>query len=90
MGTATGHPLESIVDGFPSTTQVLGIDIDTNYIPACAKLFAGRPNVQIREMNFYDLPQEVPNHKFDVIIFGSSFMLMPNQEKALEIAKSSI
>jgi hypothetical protein len=38
-------------------------------------------------MNFYDLAKEVP-HKFDVIIFGSSFMLMPNQEKALEIAKS--
>lgn len=68
---------------------MLGIDIDKNYIPACQKLFKDCPNVEIRELNFYDLPTKV-NHKFDAIIFGSSFMLMPNQEKALEIAKNRL
>jgi ubiquinone/menaquinone biosynthesis C-methylase UbiE len=45
VGTATGHPLESIVGVFQPTTKVLGIDIDKNYIPACTKLFAEHPNV---------------------------------------------
>jgi hypothetical protein len=40
-------------------------------------------------MNFYDLEKNHPNEKFDVIIFGSSFMLMPDQVKALDIAKST-
>ena len=39
-------------------------------------------------MNFYDLEKNHPNDKFDIIIFGSSFMLMPDQVKAIEIAKS--
>lgn len=39
-------------------------------------------------MNFYDLDTEMPNTLFDTIIFGSSFMLMPDQSKAMEIAKS--
>ena len=34
-------------------------------------------------MNFYDLEKYHANEKFDVIIFGSSFMLMPDQVKAM-------
>lgn len=30
-----------------------------------------------------------PEKKFDLIIFGSSFMIMPDQVKAVEIAKST-
>ena len=44
----------------------------------------------IRELNFYDVETEYADKNFDVIIFGSSFMLMPDQVKALEIAKSKI
>jgi hypothetical protein len=40
-------------------------------------------------MNFYELEKEEPETAFDVIIFGSSFMILPDQTKALEIAKSS-
>lgn len=40
-------------------------------------------------MDFYNIENEIAE-SFDVIIFGSSFMLMPNQQKALEIAKSKI
>ena len=41
-------------------------------------------------MNFYDLEKNHANEKFDIIIFGSSFMLMPDQVKAIEIAKRSL
>lgn len=41
-------------------------------------------------MNFYELEKNHPNEKFDTIIFGSSFMLMPDQVKAIEIAKRTI
>ena len=41
-------------------------------------------------LNFYDLGLEYPNTKFDTIIFGSSFMLMPDQSKAIEIAKQHL
>lgn len=34
-------------------------------------------------MNFYDLEKEEPETLFDVIIFGSSFMILPDQAKAL-------
>ena len=87
IGTATGHPLKSIIDKFQNA-QVLGVDIDNNYVPACQKLFKDNINVSIEHMNFYDLEKNHPSEKFDVIIFGSSFMLMPDQIKAIEIAKS--
>ena len=56
IGTATGHPLYSIIDSF-GDAQVLGIDYDKNYIPACQKLFEKHSNVTIREMNFYQLDE---------------------------------
>lgn len=87
IGTATGHPLYSIIGAFKEA-EVVGIDIDKNYVPACQKLFKKHENVTIKLLNFYDLPLEFPETKFDTIIFGSSFMLMPDQSKAIEIAKS--
>lgn len=36
--------------------------------------------------DFYDLKDS--NEKYDTIIFSSSFMLMPDQKEAIEIAKS--
>jgi SAM-dependent methyltransferase len=39
-------------------------------------------------MNFFEM--EKSSESFDLIIFSSSFMLMPNREKALEIAKSRL
>lgn len=89
IGTATGHPLYSIIDKF-GDAEVLGVDIDENYIPACQQLFKNHKNVTIREMNFYDLEANYPEKTFDIIIFGSSFMLMPDQVKAIEIAKKKL
>lgn len=82
IGTATGHPLYSIIDTF-GNAEVLGIDIDKHYIPACSKLFSKHKNVTIRELNFYDIETQYADNSFDVIIFGSSFMLMPDQVKAI-------
>ena len=88
IGTATGHPLHSIIDTFKDS-KVLGIDIDENYVPAAQKLFKNHKNVNIELSNFYEMETAYPEMCFDTIIFGSSFMLMPDQVKALEIAKST-
>jgi hypothetical protein len=40
-------------------------------------------------MNFYDLGSDLPGQLFDTIIFGSSFMLMPDQALAIDICKST-
>lgn len=88
IGTATGGPLSTIVDYFPQA-KILGIDYNQHYVPACKKLFESYENVEIKQMNFYDLEKEEPETLFDVIIFGSSFMILPDQAKALEIARST-
>jgi len=41
-------------------------------------------------MNYYDLEKEEPETLFDIIIFGSSFMILPDQAKALEIAQRKL
>ena len=74
--------MKSIIHCFENA-QVLGVDINSSYVPACQKLFAENKNVKIEHMNFYDLEKNHPNEKFDIIIFGSSFMLMPDQIKAI-------
>jgi len=88
VGTGTGYALNSIIDLIPQTVQVTGIDIDKNYVMTAEKLFKTRSNVVIKEQNFYEL--EGSKDKYDLIIFSSSFMLMPFREKALEIAKSML
>ena len=88
IGTATGGPLSTIVDNFKEA-RILGIDYNKLYIPACKKLFEKHPNVEIKYMDFYDLDKEEPDTLFDIIIFGSSFMILPDQTKAIEIATSN-
>jgi hypothetical protein len=88
IGTATGGPLKTIVHLFDNA-RVLGIDYNPLYIPACKKLFKDHDNVEIRHMNYYDLEKEEPETMFDIIIFGSSFMILPDQTKAIEIAQST-
>jgi len=78
--------LSSIIDRFPADTHITGIDIDKNYVQAAQKRFNGRRNIEIREQNFYEL--ENSKERYDLIVFSSSFMLMPFREKALEIAKT--
>jgi len=86
VGTGTGEALYSIIDRFSKDTQVVGIDIDANYIKRAQNLFKDVRNVRIRHQDFYELAES--KEKFDCIVFSSSFMLMPDTKKALEIAKS--
>lgn len=62
---------------------MIGIDYNKHYIPACKKLFEKYTNVDIRQMDFHDLEKNYPETLFDIIIFGSSFMIMPDQTKAI-------
>ena len=88
IGTATGGPLSTIISYFKQA-RILGIDYNQHYVPACKKLFREHKNVEIKHMNFYDLEKEEAETMFDIIIFGSSFMILPDQAKALEIARST-
>jgi trans-aconitate methyltransferase len=54
IGTATGGALKTIVPLFPEA-RILGIDYSPLYVPACQKLFKEHDNVEIRQMNYYDL-----------------------------------
>lgn len=85
VGTGTGRALLAIMNQFSSDTKIVGIDIDKNYIKKAKAKLAKYPNVEVREQNFYLLADT--KEKYDIIIFSSSFMLMPYREKALEIAK---
>jgi ubiquinone/menaquinone biosynthesis C-methylase UbiE len=86
VGIGTGGALKAIVDRFPKDTFIVGIDIDKNYIKKATDLFKTDRNVRIREQNFYELADT--KEKYDAIVFSSSFMLMPDRKKALDIAKS--
>jgi len=84
VGTGNGHALESIIDHIPSSVKILGIDIHKDYVLSATKRLKNRNNVEIKEKNFYSF--ENSKERFDLIIFSSSFMLMPFREKAIEVA----
>lgn len=86
VGIGTGYALESIIGRIPESTNVLGLDIDPAYVKSAQKRFARRKNVEVRLEDFYKFDAE--RQKFDIIIFSMSIMLMPDQVKAIEIAKS--
>jgi len=88
VGTGTGEALFSIIDRFPKDTQVVAIDIDKNYIKKATELFKNQRNVRVREQDFYELAET--KERYDAIIFSSSFMLMPDTKRALDIAKSML
>lgn len=86
VGVGTGYALESIIDRIPESTKVFGIDIDPFYVQSAQKRFKNRKNVNIQLQNFYEM--KATNQKFDIIIFSMSIMLMPDQAKAIELAKT--
>lgn len=64
----------------------MGVDYNKFYIEAAKKRFENFPNVEIKEMNFYDIENEI-KRKFDVVVFSSSFMILPRPYDALKIAQ---
>lgn len=53
------------------------------------KRFQDDTHVNIYEMNFYDITKYIKT-KFNFILFSFSFMLMPDQIDAINVAKSSL
>lgn len=86
IGIGTGTALNCIIPELPDKIQILGVDIDESYVKKCEDLFKEKGNVQILLQDFLEIESQT-NKKFDVILFSSSFMLMPNKNKALEISK---
>ncbi len=84
IGVGTGYALAAITPEMPRVS-VVGIDIDKNYVAKATEVFQSSPMVEIRYQSFYDL--ETSAEKYDFIVFSGSFMLMPDREKALAIAK---
>ncbi len=86
VGVGTGTALNYVISEIPKDVKILGVDIDEHYVQTCQKLFEKRPNVSIELKNFYDMEAK-PEEKFDVILFTSSFMLLPDKNQALRVAK---
>jgi len=88
VGTGTGRALHVIFNQFPEDTQIVGIDIDKNYIAKAKERFKNCSNVEMRDQNFYALNDS--KERYDAIIFSNSFTLMPFREKAIEIASNML
>jgi ubiquinone/menaquinone biosynthesis C-methylase UbiE len=86
IGVGTGVPLYNVRDMLPHDCFIHGIDIDDSYIKKAQRLFKDQKNIVMEKLNFYEM-NEKTHGKFDLVIFSSSFMLMPFREKALELSK---
>lgn len=86
VGIGTGTALNYVISEIPKDVKIMGVDIDEHYVTTCQKLFEKRPNVTIELKDFYDL-ESSNEAKFDAILFTSSFMLLPDRNKALQVAK---
>lgn len=70
--------------------QWLGIDINGPYLKACQERIdeenAGS-HIQVREQSIYDLKE---SELLDAVYFSASFMLLPDQGQALDVALDSL
>ncbi len=67
--------------------HVHGVDINQAYLKFCQKkIDKNQLNdyISIQEISFYDVPVTT---KYDAVYFSASFMLLPDQNAALEVAK---
>lgn len=93
IGVGTAVPLFNIWDRLPQNVEVMGVDIDHSYILKAQRLFKevaraqGSRRICLQEKNFYEM-NVADNGSFDLIVFSSSFMLMPFRDRALELAKT--
>ncbi|CAK93219.1 unnamed protein product (macronuclear) [Paramecium tetraurelia] len=85
VGVGTGHPMKQIINRIPLRIFAVGIDIDTNQL---RQTFKQNENVEIREQDFYDLQNT--KEQYEAVIFSSSFMIMPDRQRALKIAKQRL
>lgn len=88
VGVGTGTALEYIISEIPKDIKIDGVDLNEHYVDICKKKFERHSNVNIELKNFYDLENE--NRKYDLVLFTSSFMLLPDRDRALQIAKKML
>lgn len=90
VGSGTGAPLQAIVSQLKqSYDKIVGVDMNHAYTLQSQKRFADDKTVSIYEMNFYNIGDNL-KRKFNMIFFSFSFMLMPDQVKAINVAKQSL
>lgn len=90
VGSGTGAPLQAIISSLKETyTRIVGVDMNHAYTLEAQKRFENDKSVNIYEMNFYDIINNLKT-KFNFILFSFSFMLMPDQVKAINIAKQCL
>lgn len=86
IGTASGTCLKSIINKC-NFERVLAVDIDKDYVASATKLFEKHDNVEVKFQDFQKYLEDGNTERFDIVLFGFSFMLMPDQAKALEVAR---
>ena len=88
VGIGTGSSLISNADLIiERNMNVTGIDIDPQYLEACRKKIENdnlSRYIHVREQSVYNLDR---SEEFDAVYFSASFMLLPDQKKALEVIK---
>lgn len=90
VGIGTGKALfknKKII--FDKQLKIVGVDINASYLQSCQRLiqeYRLQESIRVKQMSFYDLTDEM----YDAIYFSSSFMLLPDQLKALHIAKQHL
>ena len=91
IGVGTGASLMSQLEQIKKKQiQWLGIDINDTYLKACReKIIRQQADefIQVRTQSVYDLKEDEP---LDAIYFSASFMLLPDQKKALMTVKESL
>jgi alpha-N-acetylglucosaminidase len=70
--------------------QLTGLDINLDYIKHCCKLierYSLQEQLQVLHKSVFNY-EPMQDGRFDYILFSMSFMLLPEQEKALDRARS--
>lgn len=61
VGCGTGAPLQALIPHLLSSyQQIIGIDLDSEYIERAQQRFKSIPEVNIYEMDFYKLNSKIP------------------------------
>ncbi|MFP4214121.1 MAG: class I SAM-dependent methyltransferase [Desulfohalobiaceae bacterium] len=91
VGIGNGVMLESYHSMIQEKNlQITGLDINLDYIKHCRKLierYSLQDQLQVLHKSVFNYSPG-PEEKYDYVLFSMSFMLLPDQEKALDQAKS--
>ncbi len=88
VGCGTGKPLASIIPTLKRVhKKIIGVDLHPAYTEKAIRLFSGDSQVEIYNLDFYKI-SEYLQLKFRTVFFSFSFMLMPDQLQALQVAKN--